>query len=257
LFPEREIVKRVPDDLDDQPTYQDRFKFIPYAYEDSVPALTGTGAQIVVDDYLLRPEQADIFVCMMWLRIGTPTQDLIDPATQQPYHSGTEYEYLTAYHAFRATEGAAVRKPWPLLYRCERDPVDGWRDFMQDRANRDQYGLVEDFFKRFGAEGDLKGLYGKTDHSLMLWEVATGEARLTLTGHAGEINGCAVSLDRAQIVSVSADRTLREWDVATGQERARLTADAALLCCAVNPTEGRQMAAGDASGRVHFLWLER
>ncbi len=55
LFPERDVIKRVLDELDDQPNYKDRFKFIPYAYEDSVPSQMGRGAQIVVDDFLLRP----------------------------------------------------------------------------------------------------------------------------------------------------------------------------------------------------------
>src|SRR5262249_50712515 len=124
LFPEREIVKRVMDELDDLPNYKDRFKFIPYAYEDSVPAQTGQGAQIIVDKYLIKPEDVDIFVCMMWLRMGTPTKELDDPVTGAPYHSGTEYEYLSAYRAYTANHEKGVEKPLTLLYRCNRPPED-------------------------------------------------------------------------------------------------------------------------------------
>src|SRR5678815_1320791 len=117
LFPERDVIKRVLDELDDQSNYRDRFKFIPYAYEDSVPAQVGEGAQIIVDKYLLEPPQADIFICMLWNRMGTPTKDRVNPDTGQPYQSGTEYEFLSAYRAYTATK----LRPFILLYRCERE----------------------------------------------------------------------------------------------------------------------------------------
>ena len=113
VFPERDVVKRVVQELDRSPHYLYRYKLIPYAYEDSAPALAGAEAQVVVDKYLLRPEEADIFVGMLWLRMGTPTKDLINPETGAPYQSGTEYELLAAYRA-------SQERGWPARCVWER-----------------------------------------------------------------------------------------------------------------------------------------
>jgi hypothetical protein len=72
LFPERDVVKQVVEQLNRSPRYLNRYKLIPYAYEDSTPALVGSEPQAVVDKYLLRPEAADIFVGMLWIRMGAP-----------------------------------------------------------------------------------------------------------------------------------------------------------------------------------------
>jgi hypothetical protein len=63
---------------------------------------------------------------------------------------------------------------------------------------------------------------GNHDHTLRIWDVATGAERATLTGHTGWVEACAVSPDRSWIVSASFDNTLKLWDVATGAERATL-----------------------------------
>ncbi len=156
LFPERDVIKKVIDELNRSPHYQERFKIIAYAYEDRAPAAVGEGAQIAVDRYTIRPDAADIFVCMMWLRMGTETKSLINPDTGKPYQSGTEYEFLTAYRA-RVKNG----KPLILLYRCEREPDQGFAKFMANSAERAQYDAVNTFFTRFNPDGDLNGLYIK------------------------------------------------------------------------------------------------
>jgi WD40 repeat protein len=99
-----------------------------------------------VNNYLLRPEAADILVCMMWRRMGTPTKNLINEETGQPYQSGTEYEFLKAYDA--AQSGTRQGRPLILLYRCVR-PL------------RPAEQQVRAFFGRFGPRGDLKGLVGQ------------------------------------------------------------------------------------------------
>ncbi len=150
------MIKKVIEDLNQSPNYQERFKIIAYAYEDRAPAAVGEGAQLAVDRYTLRPDAADIFVCMLWLRMGTETKNLINPDTGKPYQSGTEYEFLTAYRA-----RVKSRKPLMLLYRCEREPVDGFPAFMKNKAERAQYDAVEGFFTRFNPDGDLDGLYAR------------------------------------------------------------------------------------------------
>ena len=56
-----------------------------------------------------------------------------------------------------------------------------------------------------------------------LWDVATGELRLTFTGHSQQIGSVAFSPDGQTLASGSADHTIKLWDIATGQERRTLT----------------------------------
>jgi WD40 repeat protein len=46
--------------------------------------------------------------------------------------------------------------------------------------------------------------------------------RLTLAGHTGEVNACAISPDCSFVVTASWDDTCKIWDAATGKERATL-----------------------------------
>src|SRR5690349_11948407 len=93
LFPERAIAKTfVAQELASYPHLRHDYAFLPYAYEDEVPPIVGEEPQPSIDKYLLKPEDADIIVCLLWARMGTPTLSLINPETNQPYQSGTEYE---------------------------------------------------------------------------------------------------------------------------------------------------------------------
>jgi tetratricopeptide (TPR) repeat protein len=150
LSEERDAIKRVLEDLNNSPTYEARLKLLPFAYEDHAPALVGKGAQNIIDEHMLPVEDADIVICMFWLRMGTPTPDLINPATNQPYQSGTEYEFLTAYEALQR-QGM----PQILLYRCIRPPQDL---LLLDVG---QYAAVEAFFRRFSSSDTFKGLIGQ------------------------------------------------------------------------------------------------
>jgi hypothetical protein len=139
------------DELNRSPVFRDRFKLIAHAWEAGVPPAIGMHAQETVDTYLLHPAEADIMICMLWLRMGSP-QQRIDPATQLPYQSGTEYEFLSAYRAYQ-TRG----HPLILLYRCTREPRDP-AAIDQEQAER-----VAGFFNRFNINGDLHGLVGSFD----------------------------------------------------------------------------------------------
>lgn len=117
-----------------------------YLYEESVPPVAGLSAQTVVDNYMLRPEDADIFVCFLWSRLGTPFVD----ENGEEYKSGTEYEFLHAYKSYKSHQ-----RPIILLYRCTR-PIPYNTDFEQAQKARDFFssfwgdqklydGLIKDF----------------------------------------------------------------------------------------------------------------
>jgi len=142
---ERQLLKKVVDHLNTIAFVSEHVVLRLYAYEQNVPPATGKNPQKIVDQYMPTPDQVDIFVCLLWNRMGTPFHD---ETTGQHYLSGTEYEFISAYQANLKTQ-----KPVILLYRCTRST---------DSRNIDppQFAHVRAFFNRFsGTNPDFKGLY--------------------------------------------------------------------------------------------------
>lgn len=77
----------------------------------------------------------------------------------------------------------------------------------------------------------------------------------TLEGHAGFVNGCAVSADGKLVVSASSDQTVRVWDGASGRCLAVFYADGQLYGCAFHEETGLVVAVGVRG--VYFLRLVR
>jgi WD40 repeat protein len=61
-----------------------------------------------------------------------------------------------------------------------------------------------------------------TDHTLALWDVASGTELHRFKGHTGAVMGVAVSPCGDFLLSCSQDKTIRLWNVATGKEIRRL-----------------------------------
>src|SRR3989338_4936892 len=59
---------------------------------------------------------------------------------------------------------------------------------------------------------------GSYDHTLKLWDIASGREIRTLIGHAENIYAVAFSPDGRTIISGSGDNTLKLWDVTSGRE---------------------------------------
>ena len=93
------------------------------------------------------------------------------------------------------------------------------------------------------------------DHTVKVWNWATGQERLTFTGHTRKVAGVTVSADGRWVLSCSFDHTLKVWQLADGQVLASFDAGERLTCCAF-AEDGRTIVAGGASGRVHVLRLE-
>ncbi|SRR6266540_268946 len=193
LVPERAVVSAVLDELNRSPIFRDRFKLIPYAWEVGTPPVVGVHAQEAVDTYLIRSADADIVIGLLWLRMGAP-QERVDPETNQPYQSGTEYELLTAYHAHQ-TGG----RPLILLYRCVRTPQDA------ATVDREQAERVDAFFSRFQPGGDLQGLTGSFDDVDSLREKLRYDLSLLLEHHFVALPG-AFTARRAPLALADAQQ---------------------------------------------------
>jgi WD40 repeat protein len=57
------------------------------------------------------------------------------------------------------------------------------------------------------------------------------------------------------VVSGSRDNTVKVWDLTDGELAATFHDESSILSCAV-AADGLTIAAGESSGRVHFLRLE-
>ena len=65
--------------------------------------------------------------------------------------------------------------------------------------------------------GGTRLLSGSEDHTLKLWDAATGLVLNTFDGHTESVHAVAFSPDGTRVLSGSDDKTLKLWDAATGQ----------------------------------------
>lgn len=59
---------------------------------------------------------------------------------------------------------------------------------------------------------------GSKDHTIKVWDIATGQEIYTLTGHTGSVLTLVLTSDGKQVISGSADHTIKVWSLETGQE---------------------------------------
>jgi hypothetical protein len=95
------------------------------------------------------------------------------------------------------------------------------------------------------------------DHTLHLWELATGNACWSTTipeaGNLAEFSYLAFSRNGRTLATTRKDRVIQLWDVATGQELMRHAgADAEIYCLAFSP-DGKTLATGHADSTV-LIW---
>jgi WD40 repeat protein len=143
--------------------------------------------------------------------------------------------------------------------------------------------------------GARRVVAGSRSGTLRLWDLATGQTTMVVDGHHKKLIDIVVTPDDRRVITASADDTIRIWELDTFRECGRLEglaeqADAvainatgefaysvcgdAILVAHLNPCtrlgslsldhkitaitvagDGRRLALGDESGRVHFLRL--
>jgi WD40 repeat protein len=75
---------------------------------------------------------------------------------------------------------------------------------------------------------------------LKVWDLASGQENLTLTGHSDEVNAVAVTPDGKRAVSASRDRTLRVWDLESGKEKLTLTGHSGQVTAVAVTPDGKR-----------------
>jgi WD40 repeat protein len=98
------------------------------------------------------------------------------------------------------------------------------------------------------------------DRLIRLWDTASGQARATLAGHAGEITALAYSADGKTLVSVGGERfragELKLWNLQTGKEQVSVEPFKVRLWCVAVAPDGKTAAVGSGDGTAYLVDLK-
>jgi hypothetical protein len=94
---------------------------------------------------------------------------------------------------------------------------------------------------------------GSEDHTVKLWDAATGQELLSLKGHADVVSSLAFSPDGKRLASGSWDKTVKLWDVTTGQELATLRGHSGMVTSVIFSPDGKRIVSGSHDTTVK-LW---
>jgi WD40 repeat protein len=90
------------------------------------------------------------------------------------------------------------------------------------------------------------------DHTVKLWDAATGKVIRTLQGHTDAVNSVAFSRDGLRLASASMDGTVKLWDTTSGQEILTLRGHTGPAPGVAFSPDGKRLA---SAGRDHTVKL--
>ncbi|MEH2266183.1 WD40 repeat domain-containing protein, partial [Nostoc sp.] len=94
---------------------------------------------------------------------------------------------------------------------------------------------------------------GSADKTIKLWDVSTGKAMKTLSGHSSSVISVVFSPDGKTLASGSADKTIKLWDVSTGKAMKTLSGHSSLVISVVFSPDGKTLASGSFDKTIK-LW---
>jgi CheY-like chemotaxis protein len=149
VIPERQIVKAVIGRLNEE--FAGRAYLIPILWEEE-PMLASETFQAQIHP----PRETEIYIGILWSRIGSPLPDTILRPDGTRYDSGTAFEFEDAMHGFRATG-----EPEMMLYRKQGAPTVSLenKEMVLDRL--DQIDSLQNYIERWliGEDGSYVGAF--------------------------------------------------------------------------------------------------
>ncbi len=153
VIPERLICKTVIGRLNDE--FSGRAFLVPILWEEE-PLLASDTFQAQIHP----PRQTDIYIGILWSRIGSPLPDTITRKDGSIYDSGTAFEFEDALHGFHENG-----HPEMLLYRKNGAPEISLenRDNVMERL--DQIDRLQNYVDRFliGEDGSFVAAFHNFD----------------------------------------------------------------------------------------------
>lgn len=158
---ERQVVGRVVERI--QARYWNFVRIEPVLWEKEPLRATAH-----FNEELIRPSDCDLFVCILWSRLGSPLPSQFNRADGTRFDSGTEWELVEATEAFeqRQTAGEAKAKPDILVYRRMSEAVSADPQQVEKLQH-----FCKDFF--FNDDGTIRRAfspYQTIDEFATLWE---------------------------------------------------------------------------------------
>lgn len=94
------------------------------------------------------------------------------------------------------------------------------------------------------------------DHTIKVWDIATGQEIYTLTGHTGSVLTLVLTSDGKQVISGSADHTIKVWSLETGQEIYTLRSHQGIIPTLALSSDGKILYSGSEDKTVKLWSLE-
>jgi CheY-like chemotaxis protein len=149
VIPERRIVKAVIGRLNEE--FAGRAYLIPILWEEE-PMLASETFQAQIHP----PRETEIYIGILWSRIGSPLPDTILRPDGTRYDSGTAFEFEDAMHGFKATG-----EPEMMLYRKEGAPTVSLENKGMVMDRLDQIDKLQNYIERWliGEDGSYVGAF--------------------------------------------------------------------------------------------------
>lgn len=127
---ERQVVGRVVERI--QARYWNFIRLEPVLWEKEPLRATAH-----FNEELIRPSDCDLFLCVLWSRLGSPLPSQFNRADGTRFDSGTEWELVEATDAFEKRQAEGDLKPRPdiLVYRRMSEPIGADQEQVRKLKN--------------------------------------------------------------------------------------------------------------------------